>query len=70
MFNYCCNSSKLFLCRYVESACHFPFQMDPIGKVAVITGGETGIGLAAAKDLLENGAKVAFLNFNIYWGFV
>lgn len=39
--------------------------MDPIGKVAVITGGETGIGLAAAKDLLENGAKVAFLNFNI-----
>ncbi|XP_025208135.1 15-hydroxyprostaglandin dehydrogenase [NAD(+)]-like [Melanaphis sacchari] len=31
--------------------------MDLVGKVAVITGGTRGIGLAVAKDLIQNGAS-------------
>jgi len=31
--------------------------MDLAGKIAVITGGTRGIGLAVAKDLIQNGAS-------------
>ncbi|XP_054288209.1 15-hydroxyprostaglandin dehydrogenase [NAD(+)]-like isoform X2 [Macrosteles quadrilineatus] len=50
--------------RFADPVCKFPtfpLQMDPSCRVAIITGGESGIGLAAAKDLLKNGAQVVVL---------
>ncbi|XP_067003630.1 15-hydroxyprostaglandin dehydrogenase [NAD(+)]-like [Anabrus simplex] len=38
--------------------------MDPQGKVAIITGGASGLGLAFSKILLANGAKVAVCDRN------
>lgn len=38
--------------------------MDLAGKVAVVTGGASGIGLAAAKMYLAKGAKVVLADFN------
>ncbi|WP_422124376.1 SDR family NAD(P)-dependent oxidoreductase [Planococcus sp. X10-3] len=38
--------------------------MDLAGKVAVVTGGASGIGLAAAKSYLAKGAKVVIADFN------
>lgn len=38
--------------------------MDLAGKVAVVTGGASGIGLAAAKMYLAKGAKVVIADFN------
>lgn len=38
--------------------------MDLAGKVAVVTGGASGIGLAAAKAYLAKGAKVVIADFN------
>ncbi|XP_067003629.2 15-hydroxyprostaglandin dehydrogenase [NAD(+)] [Anabrus simplex] len=38
--------------------------MDPQGKVAIITGGASGIGLACSKILLANGANVAVCDRN------
>lgn len=52
-------SKIIKFCRlFATEKSHFPLQMDPFGKIAIITGGETGIGLAAAQNLLSNGAKV------------
>lgn len=55
---------KTILYRYVKSACQLTEQMDLKNKIAIITGGESGIGLAAAEDLLQNGAKV--LPFKVF----
>jgi NAD(P)-dependent dehydrogenase (short-subunit alcohol dehydrogenase family) len=33
-------------------------MMDPVDKVALVTGGASGIGLAICKELLQNKAKV------------
>ncbi|HSJ37022.1 MAG TPA: SDR family NAD(P)-dependent oxidoreductase, partial [Planococcus sp. (in: firmicutes)] len=38
--------------------------MDLAGKVAVVTGGASGIGLAAAKAYLAKGVKVVVADFN------
>lgn len=38
--------------------------MELVGKVAVVTGGASGIGLAAAKAYLAKGAKVVIADFN------
>ncbi len=35
-------------------------RFDYSNKVAVVTGGTSGIGLATVRTLLESGAKVAF----------
>ena len=38
--------------------------MDISNKVALITGGASGLGLATAKVLIESGAKVMLLDLN------
>ena len=37
--------------------------MDPADKVALVTGGSNGIGLAICKELLQNKVKVVSLIF-------
>ncbi|PSL40189.1 short subunit dehydrogenase [Planomicrobium soli] len=39
--------------------------MDLAGKVAVVTGGASGIGLAAARAFMEKGAKVVIADVNM-----
>jgi len=41
--------------------------MDLAGKVAVITGGTKGIGLAIAKDLIQNGASRVIVSGRDVW---
>ncbi|SVD95538.1 uncharacterized protein METZ01_LOCUS448392, partial [marine metagenome] len=38
--------------------------MEISGKVALITGGASGLGLATAKKLSESGAKIMLLDLN------
>ena len=38
--------------------------MDISGKVALITGGASGLGLATAKRLLSSGAKIMLVDLN------
>ncbi|XP_046660382.1 15-hydroxyprostaglandin dehydrogenase [NAD(+)]-like [Homalodisca vitripennis] len=48
-------------CQKIFPHYDYPLRMDPKYKVAIITGGETGIGLAAASDLLANEAQTVVL---------
>uniref|UniRef100_A0A2S2NUM3 15-hydroxyprostaglandin dehydrogenase [NAD(+)] n=2 Tax=Schizaphis graminum TaxID=13262 RepID=A0A2S2NUM3_SCHGA len=41
--------------------------MDLVGKIAVITGGTKGIGLAVAKDLIQNGASRVIISGRDIW---
>ena len=38
------------------------------GKVAIVTGGASGIGLATVKAFAEKGAKVVLADFNVEVG--
>jgi FlaA1/EpsC-like NDP-sugar epimerase len=50
--------------RYVNMLSITECKMDPAGKVALVTGGAGGIGLAICKELLQN--KVKVIHFHVY----
>lgn len=39
-------------------------MFDLKGKIAIVTGGASGIGLATVRAFLEKGAKVVFADYN------
>jgi FlaA1/EpsC-like NDP-sugar epimerase len=49
--------------RYVNMLSITECKMDPAGKVALVTGGASGIGLAICKELLQN--KVKGIHFHV-----
>lgn len=61
-------TSNLLLMRHIQSISRSPllnFKMFDIqGKVALITGGGSGIGFHCAQELLRNGLKVSLLTIS------
>jgi NADPH:quinone reductase-like Zn-dependent oxidoreductase len=46
------------VCVFADGRTTAPFALQFTGKVAIVTGGSTGMGLAAAQQLAAEGAKV------------